>query len=136
MYDPQLVQPFRDELTSLGVQELLTADAVDSAIAEKGTTLVFVNSVCGCAAAGARPGLRLSMMNEKKPDRFVTVFAGMEAEATARAREHFAPYRPSSPQIALIKDGTLGCMIQRQDIEGKDPALVAKSLTDAYDEHC
>ena len=136
MYDPQLVQPFRDELTSLGVQELLTADAVDSAIAEKGTTLVFVNSVCGCAAAGARPGLRLSMMNEKKPDRFVTVFAGMEAEATARAREHFAPYRPSSPQIALIKDGTLVCMIQRQDIEGKDPALVAKSLTDAYDEHC
>ena len=88
MYDPQLVQPFRDELTALGVQELLTPDSVDTAIAETGTTLVFVNSVCGCAAAGARPGLRLSMMNEKKPDRFVTVFAGMEADATAKAREH------------------------------------------------
>ena len=136
MYDPQLVQPFRDELTALGVQELLTADSVDSAISETGTTLVFVNSVCGCAAAGARPGLRLSMMNEKKPDRFVTVFAGMEADATAKAREHFAPYRPSSPQIALMKDGALVHMIQRQDIEGKDPAMVAQNLTDAYNEHC
>ena len=136
MYDPQLVQPFRDELTTLGVQELMTPEAVDSAIGENGTTLVFVNSVCGCAAAGARPGLRLSMMNEKKPDRFVTVFAGMEADATAKAREHFAPYRPSSPQIALMKDGALVHMVQRQDIEGKDPAMVAKNLTDAYDAHC
>ena len=136
MYDPQLVQPFRDELTALGVQELLTPDSVDTAISETGTTLVFVNSVCGCAAAGARPGLRLSMMNEKKPDRFVTVFAGMEADATAKAREHFAPYRPSSPQIALMKDGALVHMIQRQDIEGKDPAMVAQNLTDAYNEHC
>ena len=136
MYDPQLVQPFRDELTALGVQELLTPDSVDTAISETGTTLVFVNSVCGCAAAGARPGLRLSMMNEKKPDRFVTVFAGMEAAATAKAREHFAPYRPSSPQIALMKDGELVHMVQRQDIEGKDPAMVAKNLSDAYDQHC
>ena len=136
MYDPQLVQPFRDELTSLGVQELMTPEAVDAAIGEGGTTLVFVNSVCGCAAAGARPGLRLSMMNEKKPNRFVTVFAGMEADATAKAREHFAPYRPSSPQIALMKDGVLVHMMQRQDIEGKDPALVAQNLTDAYNEHC
>ena len=136
MYDPQLVQPFRDELTTLGVQELMTPEAVDAAIGEGGTTLVFVNSVCGCAAAGARPGLRLSMMNEKKPDRFVTVFAGMEADATAKAREHFAPSRPSSPQIALMKDGALVHMMQRQDIEGKDPALVAQNLTDAYNEHC
>ena len=136
MYDPQLVQPFRDELTALGVQELLTADSVDSAISETGTTLVFVNSVCGCAAAGARPGLRLSMMNEKKPDRFVTVFAGMETDATAKAREHFAPYRPSSPQIALMKDGALVHMVQRQDIEGKEAGMVAKNLTDAYDAHC
>ena len=136
MYDPQLVQPFRDELTSLGVKELLTPEDVVSSISETGTTLVFVNSVCGCAAAGARPGLRLSMMNEKKPDHFVTVFAGMEAAATAKAREHFAPYRPSSPQIAIMKDGALVHMVQRQDIEGKDPAMVAKNLTDAYDAHC
>ena len=116
MYDPQMVQPFRDELTTLGVTELLTPEDVTSTLAESGTTLVFVNSVCGCAAAGARPGLRLAMMNEKKPDRIVTVFAGMEAAATAKAREHFAPYRPSSPQIALMKDGELVHMIQRQDI--------------------
>ena len=136
MYDPQMVQPFRDELTSLGVTELLTPEDVTSTLAESGTTLVFVNSVCGCAAAGARPGLRLAMMNEKKPDRIVTVFAGMEAAATAKAREHFAPYRPSSPQIALMKDGELVHMIQRQDIEGKEPAMVAKNLSDAYDQHC
>ena len=136
MYDPQMVQPFRDELTTLGVKELLSPEDVTTTLAESGTTLVFVNSVCGCAAAGARPGLRLAMINEKKPDRFVTVFAGMEAAATAKAREHFAPYRPSSPQIALIKDGELVHMIQRQDIEGKDPAMVAKNLSDAYDQHC
>jgi putative YphP/YqiW family bacilliredoxin len=136
MYDPQMVQPFRDELTTLGVKELLNPEDVTTTLAESGTTLVFVNSVCGCAAAGARPGLRLAMMNEKKPDRFVTVFAGMEAAATAKAREHFAPYRPSSPQIALIKDGELVHMVQRQDIEGKDPAMVAKNLSDAYDQHC
>ena len=85
MYDPQMVQPFRDELTTLGVKELLSPEDVTTTLAESGTTLVFVNSVCGCAAAGARPGLRLAMINEKKPDRFVTVFAGMEAEATAKA---------------------------------------------------
>ncbi len=136
MYDPQMVQPFRDELTTLGVKELLNPEDVTTTLSESGTTLVFVNSVCGCAAAGARPGLRLAMMNEKKPDRFVTVFAGMEAAATAKAREHFAPYRPSSPQIALMKDGELVHMIQRQDIEGKDPAMVAKNLSDAYDQHC
>lgn len=136
MYDPQLVQPFRDELTSLGVQELRTPDEVDSALREQGTTLVFVNSVCGCAAGSARPGYRLSLMNEKKPDRAVTVFAGMEQEATAQAREYFKPYRPSSPQIALIKDGQLVKMIQRQDIEGRAPEQVAEALTAAYDEYC
>lgn len=136
MYDPQLVQPFRDELTSLGVQELLTADHVDEAMRKPGTTLVFVNSVCGCAAGSARPGYRLSMLNGKKPDNVVTVFAGMEKEATERAREYFKPYRPSSPQIALMKDGQLVKMIQRQDIEGKQPQQVAESLTSAYDEFC
>ncbi len=136
MYDPQMVQPFREELTSLGVEELLAADAVDEAIRKPGTTLVFVNSVCGCAAGSARPGLRLSLVNAKKPDRIVTVFAGMEKEATARARDYFKPYRPSSPQIALMKDGQLMKMIQRQDIEGKEPDAVAQVLTQAYDEFC
>jgi len=136
MYDPNLVQPMRDELTALGVQDLRTPDDVEQAVKQPGTTLVFVNSVCGCAAAGARPGLKLSMMNGKKPDRVVTVFAGMEADAVQKAREFFKPYRPSSPQIGLMKDGELVHMIQRQDIEGRDPALVAKNLTDAYDQHC
>ncbi len=136
MYDPELVQPFRDEVTKLGVKELRTPKDVEAAMKETGTTLIFVNSVCGCAAAGARPGLRLSLMNAKKPAKMYTVFAGMEADATAKAREFFAPYRPSSPQIALIKDGKLVKMIQRQDIEGRDPTAVAKLLTDAYNEHC
>ncbi|MEM6675159.1 MAG: BrxA/BrxB family bacilliredoxin [Planctomycetota bacterium] len=136
MYDPQMVQPFRDELTSLGVQELMTPDDVDSAMKEPGTTLVFVNSVCGCAAGSARPGLRLSVMGEKKPDRMVTVFAGMEREATERAREYFAPYQPSSPQIALMKDGQLVHMVQRHDIEGQQPDAVARNLSDAFTKHC
>ena len=136
MYDPQMVQPFRDELTSIGVQELTDAEAVDSALRQPGTTLVFVNSVCGCAAGSARPGLRLSLMHGKKPDHVVSVFAGMEQDATARARDYFKPYRPSSPQIALMKDGQLVHMIQRQDIEGKQPDAVAGALTSAYDEHC
>jgi len=136
MYDPQLVQPFRDELTSLGVGELLEADQVDEALRKPGTTLVFVNSVCGCAAGSARPGFKLSLLNEKKPDQCVTVFAGMEKEATERAREYFKPYRPSSPQIALMKDGQLVKMIQRQDIEGKQPDALAKDLAAAFDKHC
>lgn len=136
MYDPELVQPMREELTSLGVKELLTPQDVDQAIGQPGTTLVFVNSVCGCAAGGARPGLRMSLMNEKKPQNLVTVFAGMEADATAKAREHFKPYRPSSPQIALMKDGKLVKMWQRQDIEGRDPSVLARDMAAAYDEHC
>ncbi|MCK6445315.1 MAG: BrxA/BrxB family bacilliredoxin [Planctomycetes bacterium] len=136
MYDPELVQPFRDEVTKLGVKELRTPAEVESAMKLPGTTLVFVNSVCGCAAAGARPGLRMSLMNAKKPQNMFTVFAGMEADATAKAREFFAPYRPSSPQIALMKDGKLVKMVQRQDIEGRDAAAVGKLLADAYNEHC
>jgi putative YphP/YqiW family bacilliredoxin len=136
MYDPDLVRPMREEITRLGVKELLTPQDVDEAVKKPGTTLLFVNSVCGCAAGGARPGLRLSLMHGKKPAQMVTVFAGMETAATEKAREYFKPYRPSSPQIALLKDGKLVKMIQRQDIEGKDPHAVAKALTDAYDEHC
>jgi putative YphP/YqiW family bacilliredoxin len=136
MYDPELVQPMRDEVTRLGVKELRSPKEVDEALKKPGTTLVFVNSVCGCAAGGARPGLRLAMMNAKKPSQMVTVFAGMETEAVAKAREYFAPYRPSSPQIALMKDGKLVKMFQRQDIEGRDPGTLAKSLSEAFNEHC
>src|SRR5262245_53468071 len=107
MYDPELVQPFRDEVTRLGVQELRTPQEVEAAVKQPGTSLFFVNSVCGCAAAGARPGLRLALLHAKKPVNLFTVFAGMETDATAKAREYWAPYRPSSPQIALMKDGKL-----------------------------
>jgi len=97
---------------------------------------VFVNSVCGCAAAGARPGLSLSLMKGKKPDHMVTVFAGMERLAVARARDYFAPYMPSSPQIALMRDAKVVQMWQRHDIEGRDPATLAESLNQAFEEHC
>ncbi|MFT4541094.1 MAG: putative YphP/YqiW family bacilliredoxin [Planctomycetota bacterium] len=136
MYDPELVQPFRDELTSIGVKELMTPEDVDGAMKTEGTTLVFVNSVCGCAAGSARPGLKMSLSGDKKPANIVTVFAGMETDATQRARDYFKPYRPSSPQIALMKDGMLVKMIQRQDIEGKQPGQVAETLTAAYEEFC
>ncbi|MEM7308679.1 MAG: BrxA/BrxB family bacilliredoxin [Planctomycetota bacterium] len=136
MYDPVLVQPMRDEVTSLGVEELRTPEEVEGAVKKPGTTLIFVNSVCGCAAAGARPALRLSLLNAKKPDNIVTVFAGMEAQAVARAREFFKPYQPSSPQIALLKDGEVLRMWQRHDIEGREASVIAQSLTAAYDELC
>ena len=135
-YDPVLVQPMREEVTRLGVKELLTPEEVDQAVEARGTTLVFVNSVCGCAAAGARPGLSLSLMHDKKPDQIVTVFAGMERQAVARVREFFAPYMPSSPQIALMKDGKVLKMWQRHDIEGRDPSVLAQSLTQAFDQFC
>ena len=136
MYDPAMVQPMRDEVTRLGARELTAPEQVDSAIKESGTTLVFVNSVCGCAAGGARPALALSLTNAKKPAHVVTVFAGMEREAVARARDYFKPYQPSSPQIALMKDGELVQMWQRHDIEGRDPATIANSLVSAFEEHC
>ncbi|MFM7298466.1 MAG: BrxA/BrxB family bacilliredoxin [Planctomycetota bacterium] len=137
MYDPEMVQPFRDEVTRLGVKELRTPADVDAAVKLPGTTLIFVNSVCGCAAGGARPGLRMALqMATKKPANLYTVFAGMEGEATQKARSYWAPYRPSSPQIALMKDGKLVTMMQRHDIEGQDPANIAKVLTAAFEQHC
>jgi putative YphP/YqiW family bacilliredoxin len=137
MYDPDLVKPMREEVTSLGASELLTPADVEKAVGKPGTTLIFVNSVCGCAAGGARPGLRLSLMNSmKKPNQIVTVFAGMETAAVERAREFFKPYRPSSPQIALMKDGKLVKMLQRQDIEGKAPQQIAETLSAAFNEYC
>ena len=136
MYDPDLVQPMREEVTRLGVKELKTPADVEAAVKLPGTTLIFVNSVCGCAAGGARPGLRTALMNQKKPANMFTVFAGKETQAVEKAREFFKPYRPSSPQIAILKDGKLVKMIQRQDIEGKQPADVARSLTEAFNEYC
>lgn len=137
MYDPEMVQPMRDEVTRLGVKELRTPAEVDLAVKAPGTTLIFVNSVCGCAAGGARPGLRMALqLAQKKPTNLYTVFAGMEGDATQKARSYWAPYRPSSPQIALMKDGKLVTMLQRHDIEGQDPANIAKVLNAAFEQHC
>jgi putative YphP/YqiW family bacilliredoxin len=126
----------RDEVTRLGVAELKTPAEVDEALKKKGTALVFVNSVCGCAAAGARPGLTLALLHKTRPEHLFTVFAGMEREAVARAREFFKPYQPSSPQIALLKDGKVVTVVQRHDIEGRDPQAIAQGLTKLFDEHC
>jgi putative YphP/YqiW family bacilliredoxin len=136
MYDPTLVQPMRDELTRLGVRELLTPEDVDQAMAESGTTLVFVNSVCGCAAGGARPGLRMALEHGTLPDHVVTVFAGQDREATQRAREFFLGFPPSSPQIALMRDGKVVYMMQRHHIEGRSPEMIAENLKDAFDALC
>jgi putative YphP/YqiW family bacilliredoxin len=127
----------REELVRIGVRELRTPEEVDGILAERsGTTLVFVNSVCGCAAGMARPGLALALRHERLPDRIATVFAGVDVEATARARESFRPYPPTSPQIALFKDGKLVHMVQRQDIEGHEADAVARELVAAFDQYC
>lgn len=135
-YDPQLVQPMRDELTVLGFEELTTPEAVDEALQSDGTVLVVVNSVCGCAAGKARPGVRLATLHEVVPDRLTTVFAGMEIEATTAARRYFAGYPPSSPQIGLLKNGKLVFLMERHDIEGRDANEIAERLVEAFDEHC
>lgn len=136
MYDPTLVQPMRDELTSIGVQELRTPAEVDSALTASGTVLVFVNSVCGCAAGGARPALRLALQHGNLPDKAVTVFAGQDREATQKARDYFLGYPPSSPQIALMRDGKVVHMIQRHHIEGRSPEMIAENLKQAFDTYC
>lgn len=135
-YDPMLVKPMREEVTRLGVKELTNAAEVDQFIARKGTALVFVNSVCGCAAGGARPGLAIALTHGVKPDAVGTVFAGQDLEATQRARSYFEGNPPSSPAMALFKDGKLARLIQRWEIEGRDPRQVAKDLTAAFDQHC
>ena len=132
-----MVQPMREELTRIGFTELMTPEDVDAVMAEQeGTTLVVVNSVCGCAAGMARPGVALALRHDVVPDRLLTVFAGMELEATERARSYFAPYPPSSPQIALFKNGRLAHMIERKDIERRAPEDIAADLTAAFDRHC
>ncbi len=136
MYPADLVKPMREDLTSVGFEELQTVEAVDSALAKEGTTLVVVNSVCGCAAANARPGASLSLKNAKRPTNLVTVFAGVDAEATNAARGHMIPFPPSSPSIALFKDGELVHMLERHHIEGRPADLIAENLIDAYNSHC
>lgn len=136
MYPPELVKPMREELTQAGFQELHTVEAVDQAIAEKGTTLVVVNSVCGCAAGAARPGALHSLMVDKKPDHLTTVFAGVDTDATTRARELMLPFPPSSPSIALFKDGELVHMLERHHIEGRVAGEIAQNLAGAYEEFC
>ncbi len=135
-YDPQLVQPMRDELTSLGFEELRTPEDVDEKLQAAGTTLVVVNSVCGCAAGKARPGVRLATLHDVVPDRLTTVFAGMDLEATERARTYFVGYPPSSPQIGLLKDGKLVYLLERHDIEGREANEIADRLVEAFDQHC
>ena len=136
MYPEEIVKPMKEELTSIGFNELLTRDDVNIALEKAGTTLVVVNSICGCAAANARPGVHLSLQNDKKPDNLVTVFAGVDTEATNSAREMMIPFPPSSPSIALFKNGTLVHMIERQHIEGRPAELISDNLKEAYNQHC
>lgn len=137
MYDEMIVGPMRQELTRLGIQETRTAAEVDAILGEKkGTVLVVVNSVCGCAAGMARPAVAMALDNETLPDKMITVFAGNDRDATQRAREYFVGYRPSSPSIALIKDGQVVKMFERWQIEGRHAHDIAAELTNAFNEHC
>lgn len=126
----------RAELTRLGMQELRTPEQVDQAVRSKGTVMIVVNSVCGCAAGKARPGIALALQHAKRPDLAATVFAGADVEATDRARAYFAPYPPSSPSVGLLQDGKLVFMLQRRDIENRDAASIAATLTAAFDQYC
>ncbi|UNY99585.1 BrxA/BrxB family bacilliredoxin [Zhouia spongiae] len=136
MYPAELVKPMKEDLTSAGFQELITVEDVDVAMAQKGTTLVVVNSVCGCAAANARPGAKLSLQNAKKPDNLYTVFAGVDREATDKARGHMLPFPPSSPSMALFRDGELVHMLERHHIEGRPAEIIAENLMEAYNDYC
>ncbi|MBW8243114.1 BrxA/BrxB family bacilliredoxin [Muricauda oceani] len=136
MYPEELVKPMREDLASAGFEELHTSEAVNDALKRDGTTLVVVNSVCGCAAANARPAAKLSLQNSKTPNNLVTVFAGVDMEAVATARNHMVPFPPSSPSMALFKDGELVHMIERHHIEGRPAELIAENLMEAYNEHC
>lgn len=136
-YDPRLVEPMRKELTDLGVEELRSAEEVDHALEDgEGTAMVVVNSVCGCAARNARPAVARALDHQLTPDASFTVFAGQDEEATARAREYFTGYRPSSPSIALLRDGDLVFMLERHQIEGRTSEAIASDLTDAFDRFC
>jgi putative YphP/YqiW family bacilliredoxin len=136
MYPAELIKPMREHLTQVGFEEMHTAEAVDALIAKKGTSLIVVNSVCGCAAANARPAAIMSLQNAKRPENTATVFAGVDKEATDKARDYMIPFPPSSPCMALFKDGELVHMLERHHIEGRPAELIAENLIDAYNEHC
>ncbi len=136
MYPPELVAPMKSELTDIGFNQLTSAEAVDQAMSATGTTLIMVNSVCGCAAGNARPGVRMAIDHAKKPNNLTTVFAGVDREATDQARSYMLPYPPSSPSIALFKDGRLVHFVERHHIEGATPELIADNLKGAFDEFC
>jgi putative YphP/YqiW family bacilliredoxin len=136
-YPEYLIAPMREDLTRLGVEELRTPEAVDEAVQNsKGTVMIVVNSVCGCAAGKARPGVALALQNEVRPDRVATVFAGGDIEATDRARSYFAGYQPSSPSIGILRDGKLVYMMERHQIEGKGPEQIAAELKSAFEQCC
>ena len=136
-YSEILIAPMRQDLTRVGIEETRTPEQVDEVLRNSGgTVLVVVNSVCGCAAGKARPGVALALQHRVRPDRSITVFAGADIEATARARSYFAPYPPSSPQIALFKDGELVYMLERHQIEGEDAEEIARELTQAFERFC
>ncbi len=137
MYDPMMIQPMRDELTALGIKELRTAAEVDAFMADKnGSALIIVNSVCGCAAGMARPGIREALRNGARPDRIASVFAGQDTEATAKARGYFSEVPPSSPSFALFRDGKLAHFVPRHKIEGRDASSVAADLKASFDSFC
>lgn len=136
MYPPELVAPMKTDLTEAGMTELLTPEDVDSALNESGTTLVVINSVCGCAAGSMRPGVKLALQHSKVPQHLTTAFAGVDREAVDRARKFMLPYPPSSPSIGLFKDGQLVHMIERHHIEGRTAEMIAENLQMAFDEYC
>lgn len=136
MYPEEIVKPMRQELVNAGFEELHTADEVDTIINKEGTTLVMVNSVCGCAAGTARPGAIMSLQGEKRPSNLTTVFAGVDTEAVSKARAHMIPFPPSSPAIALFKDGELVHMLERHHIEGRSAEMIAENLEEAFQEFC
>ena len=136
-YPEIMIRPMREDLTRLGVEEWRSAEEVDNAVKNsQGTLMVVVNSICGCAAGKARPGVALALQHDVKPDKVATVFAGADIEATERARSYFTGYGPSSPSIAILKDGELVYMLERFQIEGRDASQIANELTQAFDKHC
>ena len=136
MYPEQFIAPMRAELTRIGARELRTAAEVDEAVKATGTVMVVVNSMCGCAAGKARPGIAMALQQARRPDLVATVFAGNDVEATARAREYFAPNPPSSPSVALLRDGQMLWMLHRRDIESRDAVAIATELKAAFDQYC
>ena len=136
MYPEMMIAPMRQELTSAGIAEARTATEVETAVQQKGTVMVVVNSVCGCAAGKMRPGVRAAIQNNIRPERMITVFAGQDREATEAARNHFVGYPPSSPSIGILRDGQLVYMMERRDIEMSSPEMIASALTRAFEAHC